>query len=203
VRAGLVDLLNRVPGFSVVFADAEADFAAIERANPRVILLDIGLEQGDSLSTARRIGEELPSSAVIMMDLLPAGEDIRDFIEVGVAGFVLKDDSLDDFVNAIRSVAAGAKVLPPEVANTLFTQIANAAVASEGPKVADDVGLTRREREVLLLIAEGLSNKKIASRLHISSHTVKSHVRNIMEKLTLHTRLELAVWAHDEGSRPS
>lgn len=203
MRAGLVDLLNRVPGFSVVFADAEADFAAIERANPRVILLDIGLEQGDSLSTARRIGEELPSSAVIMMDLLPAGEDIRDFIEVGVAGFVLKDDSLDDFVNAIRSVAAGAKVLPPEVANTLFTQIANAAVASEGPKVADDVGLTRREREVLLLIAEGLSNKKIASRLHISSHTVKSHVRNIMEKLTLHTRLELAVWAHDEGSRPS
>jgi DNA-binding NarL/FixJ family response regulator len=200
VRAGLIELLNRVPDFEVVFADAYADFARIEQANPRVILLDIGLEHGDSLSAARTMGEELPESGVIMMDLLPADEDIRDFIEAGVAGFVLKDDSLEDFVNAIRSVAGGSHVLPAEVTSTLFSQIANAAVASDGPKVAEDVGLTPREREVLRLISDGLSNKKIAARLQISSHTVKSHVRNIMEKLTLHTRLELAAWAHEEAS---
>ena len=203
VRAGLVELLNRVPDFSVVYADAHADFARIERANPRVILLDIGLEHGESLSVARRLREELPEAGVIMMDLLPADEEIRDFIEVGVVGFLLKDDTLEEFVNAIRSVAAGAHVLPEEVTSTLFSQIANAAVASDGPKMADDVGLTPREREVLRLISDGLSNKRIAARLQISSHTVKSHVRNIMEKLTLHTRLELAVWAHDEGSQPS
>lgn len=203
VRAGLIELLNRMPEFRVVFADASADFAQLERANPRVILLDIGLEHGDSLSVARRMGEELRDSRVIMMDLLPAEEDIRNFIEAGVAGFVLKDDSLGAFMSAIRSAAAGDHVLPAEVTSTLFTQIAHAAVASGGPEVASDVGLTRREREVLRLIADGLSNKRIAARLHISSHTVKSHVRNIMEKLTLHTRLELAVWAHEEGSQRS
>lgn len=131
------------------------------------------------------------------MDLLPSHEDIRNFVEAGVAGFILKDASVEELKETIRAVAGGAEILPTSVTHALFSQIANHAI-KRGPQADDGIRLTSREREVLDLIAEGLSNKAIASRLHISTHTVKSHVRNIMEKLTLHTRLQLAAWAHHE-----
>ena len=134
-----------------------------------------------------------------MMDLLPSHEDVRDFVEVGVAGFILKDATVEEFTATIRAVAGGADILPTGVTHALFSQIASHAIERD-PDAVGDVRLTSREREVLDLIAEGLSNKAIASRMHISTHTVKSHVRNIMEKLTLHTRLQLASWAHQEDA---
>ena len=88
--------------------------------------------------------------------------------------------------------------LPPEVTTSLFSEIADAATASRGPEAARDVKMTPREQEVIDCIARGLSNQKIADELTISVHTVKSHVRNIMEKLALHSRLQIAAWAHDE-----
>jgi DNA-binding NarL/FixJ family response regulator len=198
VREGLTVLLHRVAGLEIVHAGSSADLSPIERANPRVILLDVGLENGDSLDLARRVGMELPDSRVVVMDLLPAEEDIRDFIQAGVSGFIMKDASVDELVKTIRSVAQGSNVLPPTMTSSLFSQIANEIVNGHdrGGATSDEVGLTPREREVIDLISEGLSNKGIAARLHISVHTVKSHVRNIMEKLALHTRLQVAAWAH-------
>jgi DNA-binding NarL/FixJ family response regulator len=130
------------------------------------------------------------------MDLLPVHEDIVEFVHAGVAGFVMKDATVEDLMKTIRSVAAGSHVLPPEMTSTLFSEIAKEAVATGRPAALDAVRMTKREREVINHIAEGLSNKQIAARLHVSTHTVKSHVRNIMEKLTLHTRLQIAAFVH-------
>jgi DNA-binding NarL/FixJ family response regulator len=96
-------------------------------------------------------------------------------------------------------VVKGLHVLPPQMTGTLFSAIARTAVARGRPKALDAVRMTPREREVINLIAGGLGNKEIAGRLRIATHTVKSHVRNIMEKLMLHTRLQIAAYAHTEG----
>lgn len=199
VREGLVALLNGVPGMRIVHAGSSFDLAPIQGVRPRVLLLDVGLENGDSLDLARRAGRELPDARVVMMDLLPAEEEIKDFVQAGVAGFIMKDASLDEFVRTIRTVAEGLDVLPDPLTGSLFSQIATHMISSRGSEgvSVDDVALTPREREVIDLISAGLSNKAISARLQISIHTVKSHVRNIMEKLALHTRLQVAAWAHE------
>jgi two-component system, NarL family, nitrate/nitrite response regulator NarL len=199
---GLTALLGQVPHLTVVHAGSGADMSPVERLKPDVLLLDVGLENGDSLSIARRLRDQLPECRVVMMDLLPTEDDIRDFVQAGVSGFVLKDASFDELVSTIRAVALGSTVLPSAMAGSLFSQIAFAAVALGGTETADAAGLTTREREVIDLISSGLSNKRIASGLDISVHTVKSHVRNIMEKLALHTRLQIAAWAHHGGDEP-
>jgi DNA-binding NarL/FixJ family response regulator len=119
-----------------------------------------------------------------------------DFVNAGVSGFIMKDATVDDLVSTIRSVAGGAHVLPPQMTSSLFSQIAKDAIAKGRPEVLDSVRMTPREREVINLIAEGLGNKEIATRINVATHTVKSHVRNIMEKLTLHTRLQIAAYAN-------
>jgi DNA-binding NarL/FixJ family response regulator len=93
-------------------------------------------------------------------------------------------------------VADGVRVLPPPMTGTLFSQIARVAVRREKAAALEGVRMTRREREVIELIGDGMSNKEIAQRLHIAADTVKSHVRNVMEKLALHTRLQIAVYSH-------
>ena len=194
VREGLSALLNQLRDLRVVVDGATADMAQLRVANPDVILLDLGLRNGDSLRVAEKVRAEFPQAKVIVMDLLPVHEEIMEFVNVGVAGFIMKDATLDDLESTIRAVVAGSHVLPPEATSTLFSQIAASAVGKARP--LQSVRMTPREREVVGLIAEGMSNKEIAADLHIATHTVKSHVRNIMEKLMLHTRLQIAAYAH-------
>lgn len=196
VREGIATLLNQSPDLRVVAAGSSADDTLLEGVNPHVVLLDLGLPNGDSLRLAETVREDLPEARVIVMDLLPAHEDVVEFVNAGVYGFIMKDATLEDLMRTIRSVANGDHVLPPQMTSTLFSQIARDAVLSARPEVTEAVRMTPRERQVISLISEGLSNKQIASRLHIATHTVKSHVRNIMEKLTLHTRLQIAAYAH-------
>jgi DNA-binding NarL/FixJ family response regulator len=198
VREGIAALLNQLADLKVVASAASGDTLLAKRTNPHVVLLDLGLRNGDSLRVAEKVKREFPESKVIVMDLLPIHEDIVEFVNAGVSGFIMKDATLDDLVNTIRLVAGGANVLPPQMTGTLFSQIAREAVTRGRPEVLDSVRMTPRERDVVNLIAEGLSNKEIAGRLHIATHTVKSHVRNVMEKLTLHTRLQIAAYAHRE-----
>jgi DNA-binding NarL/FixJ family response regulator len=198
VREGISALLNQLPDLKVVAERSGGDTSLLRDANPQVFLLDLGLRNGDSLRVAEKVKKEFPESKVIVMDLLPVHEDIAEFVQAGVSGFIMKDATLDDLVYTIRSVADGAHVLPPQMTGTLFSQIARDAVIRGRPGVLDSVRMTPRERDVIILIAEGLSNKEIATRLHIATHTVKSHVRNIMEKLTLHTRLQIAAYSHRE-----
>ncbi|UCE04643.1 MAG: response regulator transcription factor, partial [bacterium] len=136
---------------------------------------------------------------VIAMDILPEETDIVEFVKAGGAGLILKSASIDDFINTIRKVAQGEKVLPPILTNSLFSQIIDYAINTTKINAQESIRLTPREREIIDLISEGLSNKEIAQRLHIATYTVKSHVHNILEKLALSTRLQVAAFARTEG----
>lgn len=198
VREALASMLDRLPDVHVV-ATGAADPAFMDDAKPDVVLLDVGLRDEDSLGVATALSKHAPGARVIVMDLIPINDDIVQFVNAGVSGFVLKDATFDEFVATIRTVAAGGKVLPPSMTESLFSQIAKAAGARGQEQVLEDVRMTRREREVIELIGEGLSNKEIAQRLNIAAHTVKSHVRNVMEKLALHTRLQIAAYVRRDG----
>jgi DNA-binding NarL/FixJ family response regulator len=113
-------------------------------------------------------------------------------VRAGAAGFVLKDAPKSEVLKTIRSVANGEKILPPPMAHSLFTQIFEQALRKGKGDLANVVRMTRREREIIVFISEGLSNKEIAVRLSLSAFTVKSHVHNILEKLGLHSRLQIA-----------
>jgi len=162
--------------------------------HPDVILLDLGLGDRGSLQSVRGIRETYPEARLIVMGLIPLESEILGLVKKGVSGFVLKDASVSDFVASIRAVAAGQKVFPPSLTESLLTQIVEDA-AQRGMVDTADVRMTVREREIVDLIADGLSNKEIGKRLSIATDTVKSHVHNILEKLSLRSRVEVAVRA--------
>jgi DNA-binding NarL/FixJ family response regulator len=196
VREGLALKLNEQPDFTVAHAAADGDLEQLRGASSEILLLDVGLEGEDSLHLAERVRAELPAIRVIVMDLLPVHEDLVEYVTAGVSGFILKDATLNDLVNTIRSVAAGKIILPPEMTSTLFSQIVEEAVVRGLAGITEATDLTTRERKVVALIGNGLSNKAIARELGISPHTVKSHVRNVMDKLALHSRLQIASYLH-------
>jgi DNA-binding NarL/FixJ family response regulator len=197
VREGIAALLAPIGDIEVVATGSSVDPSLLEGVKAQVVLLDLGLRNGDSLRMAGRVKHDFPDSKIIVMDLLPVHEEIVEFVNAGVAGFIMKDATLAELLDTIRAVARGAKVLPPQMTETLFTQIARSAVGRGRPEALASVRMTPREREVINLIAEGSSNKEIAERLHVATHTVKSHVRNVMDKLALHTRLQIAAYAHN------
>jgi len=198
LREGIAALIHTQPGFRVLAASADVDeaLAKAREAKPDVVLLDFGLADHDSLSLTATVHAEVPAARVIVMGLLPLQEDVANYVQAGASGFIMKDASFDDFFATIRAVAGGAEVLPQALTNSLFVQIAKNAVGSSKAKVLESVSLTNRERQVIDLLAEGLSNKEIATRLHIAVHTVKSHVHNVLEKLALRSRLEVAAFTH-------
>jgi DNA-binding NarL/FixJ family response regulator len=197
VREGISDMLGELPDFEVVLAATSFETERIRAANPKVVLLDIGLQDADCLAVAETVQKEMEHARVVVMDLLPVHEELVPFVNAGVAGFILKDATLDEFIGTIRSVAKGVRVLPPLMTATLFSQIARAALEKNQAAAREAVRMTPREREVIALIATGKSNKAIASELNVATDTVKSHVRNIMDKLALHSRLEIAAYAHN------
>ncbi len=202
LREGLMAMIHTQPGFKVLAASADADEAmqTVRQAKPDVVLLDFGLEDHDSLSLTSTVHAEVPTARVIVMGLLSSQEDVADYVRAGASGFIMKDASFEEFFDTIRAVAAGAEVLPRALTNSLFSQIATHAVnGGKTPRVLESVRLTGRERQVIDLLDEGLSNKEIAIRLHIAVHTVKSHVHNVLEKLSLHSRLEVAAFSHARG----
>jgi len=205
LREGLAVLIRKQPGFLVLAASADIDDAlqTVRDAKPTVVLLDFSLENHDSLRVTGTVHQEVPEAKVIVMGLLAAQEDVADFVTAGASGFIMKDASFDTFLSTIRAVAEGHQVLPRELTSSLFTQIAALAIRKGKLRMLEAVGLTERERQVIDLIGEGLSNKEIAARLHIAVHTVKSHVHNVLEKLALRTRLEVAAFTRGIGRHPT
>jgi len=200
LREGLASLIREQPGFHVLAASANIIEALqkVRDAKPRIVLVDFGLQNHDSLRLTATLRGEVPEAKVIVMGLLPLHEDVADFVRAGASGFVMKDASLDEFLGTIRAVAGGTDVLPTQLTGSLFSQIAQRAIEGGKSPVLEAVRLTQRERQVVELIGEGLSNKEIAARLHVAIHTVKSHVHNVLEKLALHTRLEVAAFTRGE-----
>ncbi len=202
LRDAIAHLLASQPDGVLVGAAASGE-AALRDAHAtqaQVVLLDLGLKDDDSVRLVRELKQTAPDVRVIAMDLFPVHEDVVELVKAGVSGFILKDATPADFMNTIRAVAGGSHVLPPPLTDSLFSQIARQAAGRGSRAVIDAVRLTQRERQVIDLIGEGLSNKEIAQRLHIATHTIKSHVHNILEKLALHTRLQIAAFARAEGA---
>jgi DNA-binding NarL/FixJ family response regulator len=201
LREGIAALIGQQPGFRVLAAAADVDeaMAKIREAQPDVVLIDFGLVDHDSLGLTATVHSEVPRARIIVMGLLAIQEDVADYVRAGASGFIMKDASFDDFFATIRRVAKGAQVLPPALTTSLFAQIIRNEVVKDKIKVRNDVRLTSREREVVDLLSEGLSNRQIAERLNIAIHTVKSHVHNVLEKLALHSRLEVVAFSHASG----
>ena len=199
VREGLARLIREEPDFKVLAVSADADEALrrVREAKPQIVLLDFGLEGSDSIEVAAEIRREAPKARIVVMGLSPSQPNVGDLVKAGVSGFVLKEASFERCLSTIRAVAAGGQVLPLEMTESLFGHIVRGAVRNPTKAIAS-LRITRREREIIDLISEGLSNKAIAARLGIAIHTVKSHVHNVLEKLSLHSRLEVAAFTRPE-----
>lgn len=200
LREGITKMLNAEEDIRVMSSSGNGDvFEKARILAPDVVLLDLGLKNQNSLTVVGSIKEQFPKAHVVVMDLIPAHAEVVEFVRAGVAGFILKDATLHDFLHTIRSVAKGVKVLPPPMTSSLFSQIVEHALQGGGmSKLISAVKMTSREQDVITHISAGKSNKEIASELNIAVYTVKSHVHNILEKLALHTRLELATYAHGQ-----
>lgn len=200
LREGITKMLSVEPDMKVVSSPDNADaFEIAKGLKPEIVLLDLGLKSQDSLAVVGLIKEQFPGAHVIAMDLVPAHAEVVEYISAGVAGFILKDATLKDFLHTIRSVAKGTKILPPAMTGSLFSQIVEYALqAGNRDELLSSVRMTSREEDVIHHIAEGKSNKEIAAELNIAVHTVKSHVHKILEKLALHTRLELSAYVHSQ-----
>jgi DNA-binding NarL/FixJ family response regulator len=197
LREGLTSMLNQEPGIGVVGAigDEENTMAKVRELKPQVVLLDVSMRDQTCLDLVGVIKKEAPAVRTIVMGLYSDQKDIMEFIQLGASGFILKDAAFDDFLRTIKSVAVGESILPPLLAGALFSQVVREASLKGRSALLDRANLTKREREIIDLIAQGLSNKEVARKLNIATHTVKSHVHHILEKLALQTRLQIATFA--------
>jgi DNA-binding NarL/FixJ family response regulator len=199
LREGISALLKKQPDMNVIatVGNGENILLMMGKLNPNVVLLDLGLRSQNSLQIVKLVKKNFPETKIIVMDLIPLQADVFEFVQAGVSGFMLKDISVMELLKTIRSVYNGAQVLPPHLTGSLFSQIVEHAVSeSKQTKLTESVRMTKRERQVIELIADGYTNKEIAQKLHLSTYTVKSHVHNILEKLALNTRVQIAKHAH-------
>jgi DNA-binding NarL/FixJ family response regulator len=198
LRDGINSIIKPQEDMVVIAASGNArnTIAKVKLLDPNVVLLDLGLRSQNSLHVVKVVKKIFPNAKIIVMDLAPVQEDILQFVKAGANGFILKDASLKDFLLTIRSVYKGATVLPPLLVDSLFSQIVDHAVREGKSKIKEAVSMTKREREVIRLLSDGMSNKEIAHHMRLSVYTVKSHIHNIMEKLALHTRLEIANYSY-------
>jgi DNA-binding NarL/FixJ family response regulator len=199
LREGISVLLKKQADMNVVstVGNGENILALIEKLKPNIMLLDLGLRSQNSLDIVKLVKKNFSETKIIVMDLIPSQADVFEFVQAGVSGFMLKDISVTEFLKTIRSVYQGVRVLPPHLTGSLFAQIVENAINGFKPSaIVESVRMTKRERQVIELIADGYTNKEIAQKLHLSTHTVKSHVHNILEKLALTTRVQIAKHAH-------
>jgi two-component system NarL family response regulator len=205
LRDGITALLDKEKDFTVTgLCDGGRDVVAMaSNVKPHVVLLDLGLESQNSLEIVENLKKEFPGIKIIGMGLAPSQADIMEFVQAGADGFILKDATLEDVANTIRSVSAGRTVLPSSMTTSLFFQIAEHAILKGKRNLRGATRMTQREKEIIALISDGMSNKQIASNLNIATFTVKSHVHNILEKLELQSRLQIARYSRaEETSKP-
>ncbi|MBI2416760.1 MAG: response regulator transcription factor [Ignavibacteriales bacterium] len=202
LRKGIVERLKPYKDIFIITLPDNKDnlLKKTDAADPDVILIDLGLRYQNSLDVVENIRLEFSTAKIIVMDLAPAQDDVLHYVRAGANGFILKDAPLKEFLVTIRKVAVGENVLPPLLTDSLFSQIVNYALKKDTGTLKEAVEMTKREREVIALLSEGLSNKEISQEIKISTYTVKSHIHNIMEKLALHTRLEIANYSFSGGT---
>jgi two-component system NarL family response regulator len=199
-RRGLEMVLQSESDIEVV-AEAndgkEVVTLAVEHA-PDLVLMDVRMPGQGGIEAAQAIKEAVPNTKILMLTISDEEEDLYDAIKAGASGYLLKEISIDDVASAIRSVHAGQSLISPSMASKLLTEFATMARKDAEKQQMPTPRLTDREMQVLTLVAQGLNNRDIAKQLFISENTVKNHVRNILEKLQLHSRMEAVVYAVKE-----
>jgi two-component system, NarL family, response regulator LiaR len=196
VRKGIRALLTEIAGIEVVgeAADGQEAVAQANRLHPDVILMDLAMPKMDGIEATRQIKASQPESRILVMTSFATDDKVFPAIKAGALGYLLKESAPEDLVQAIHQIHRGEPSLHPTIARKVLDEITD---PSDRPPTPDP--LTKREAEVLLLVAQGLSNQDIARKLHISDPTVRSHVSNIMSKLHLATRIQAALYALREG----
>jgi DNA-binding NarL/FixJ family response regulator len=198
VRAGFRMLLTGEQDIEVVAeaSNGREAVAMAERFNPAVVLMDIRMPEIDGLEATRRILAANQAARILILTTFGLDEYVYEALRAGASGFVLKDDPAEQLISAVRTVAAGNALLSPAVTMRVIRQFTRIARPAQ-PKGLGE--LTEREREILRLIATGLSNAEIGRELYISETTVKTHVTHILQKLGLRDRVQAVVLAYQAG----
>jgi len=195
-RRGLIMLVGAEDDIEVIgeASDGEEATALAEALVPDVILMDVRMPKRSGIEACVAIKQTAPSAKIIMLTMSDEEADLYEAIKNGASGYLLKDASIDEVSQAIRVVAEGQSLISPSMATKLLEEFKTIS-RTGGKSDAIAPKLTDRELEVLNLVARGLNNREIAKQLFISENAVKNHVRNILEKLQLHSRMEAVMYA--------
>ena len=196
-RRGLCSMLGTEDGIDVI-GEAENGEEAVAKAAdlaPDVVVMDVRMPRMNGIEAARRIRDETPTTKIVMLTISDEEDDLYDAIKAGANGYLLKDVAVDEIAEAVRDVMAGQSRISPAMASKLLNEFSSMAQRADAKQEAAGPQLTARELEVLRHVARGMSNKEIGVDLYISENTVKNHVRNILEKLHLHSRMEAVLYA--------
>ncbi|MCX4993601.1 response regulator transcription factor [Streptomyces sp. NBC_00568] len=205
VRAGFAAVIDAEPDLSVVgeAGDGAAAVSLAERTTPDVVLMDIRMPGMDGLTATRLITALKNAPKVLVLTTFDLDVYVYEALRAGSSGFLLKDAEVEDLLTAIRVVAAGEGILAPAITRRLISTFANGAPLPPGT-TGKLSALTPREREVLMLIASGLTNAEIGIQLGVTTGTVKSHVNALLAKLQLRDRVQATILAYETGLiRPS
>ena len=196
-RRGLEMVLGQEPDMEIV-GEAADGTEAVEQAAvlaPDIVLMDVRMPRRGGIDACTAIHEAVPSAKIIMLTISDEEADLYEAVRAGATGYLLKEISIEEVAAAIRAVQGGQSLISPSLASKLLTEFTTMArTETELPPVPAPK-LTDREMQVLTLVAKGLPNRDIAQQLFISENTVKNHVRNMLEKLQLHSRMEAVVYA--------
>jgi DNA-binding NarL/FixJ family response regulator len=175
--------------------DGESAVAMAREHAPDVVVMDVRMPIRSGIEAARAIKEELPGTKILVLTISDEEDDLYEAIKAGANGYLLKEISIDEIGHAVRSVNGGQSLISPSMASKLLDEFAAMIKKEEEKEQVPAPRLTPREMEVLQHVAQGMNNREIARTLFISENTVKNHVRNILEKLHLHSRMEAVVYA--------
>ena len=200
VREGIVMLLGLLPGIEVVGAAGDGDEAVrlVAELAPDVVLMDLRMPRCDGVEATRRIRAEYPDTQVVVLTTFADDESLFRALRAGARGYLTKDAGGDDIVRAVHSVLSGDAGLAPSIQRRLLERLTESE-KKPAPPVEPPDGLTTREAEVLMLIADGLSNQEIAFKLHVSSATVKTHINNLFAKTGIKDRAQAVRYAYGKG----
>jgi two-component system NarL family response regulator len=196
-RRGLQMVLENEKDIDVVGegGDGQEAIDLAEKEAPDVVLMDVRMPKHSGIEATRQIKDMMPLTKILMLTISDEEADLYEAIKAGASGYLLKEISIEEVADAVRSVHQGQSLISPSMASKLLTEFAAMVKRADERTQVPGPRLTERELEVLKLVAKGLNNRDIGSELFISENTVKNHVRNILEKLHLHSRMEAVVYA--------
>jgi two-component system NarL family response regulator len=196
-RRGLQMVLEQEPDIDVVgeAGDGGDALAMAQETMPDVVLMDVRMPGRGGIDATEKIKEVMPHVKILMLTVSDEEADLFDALKAGASGYLLKDTSIEEVADAVRKVSRDESLISPSMANKLVSEFTSMVKRADEKQSVPQPRLTDREMEVLKLVAKGRNNRDIAKELFISENTVKNHIRNILEKLHLHSRMEAVVYA--------